>query len=116
MNSISAITPAPLELSADRPRNLQQAAEAFEALLLSQMLRTARQSDGEAGDAMGSSILEMAEEYLARAIAQAGGSGLSAIIAGQLNAASHAHSEALNRNKGQGGDPPAGSKDSRLPP
>ncbi|MEZ5401135.1 MAG: hypothetical protein R2729_15795 [Bryobacteraceae bacterium] len=61
-----------------------EAATQFEALLLSQILRDARESSGGGafggGDEGSSAIAEFAEEQVARAMAQSGGLGLASLI------------------------------------
>jgi flagellar protein FlgJ len=69
-----------------RPQNVRQAAQQFEALMISQLLKTARES-GDGGwlgtdeDDAGAPMLEMAEEHLAQMLASSGGLGLANIIA-----------------------------------
>lgn len=84
IGSIAGLPPGSVDR--DRPRNLREAAEAFEALLLSQLLRAARENCGEdePDSQIGASIFEIAEEHLAKAIASSGGGGLAAIITRQL--------------------------------
>jgi Rod binding domain-containing protein len=70
-------------------KNVQQAARDFEALLIGQVLKAARQSSnggwlGEGDDQAGSTMLEVAEEHLARALAASGGLGLGKMILRQL--------------------------------
>ncbi len=68
---------------ADRER-LERVAAEFEALLLAQMLRSARES-GE-GDAMtgggksSASMTDFAEQHLAQALAAQGGLGLASLV------------------------------------
>ena len=71
------------------PRNVKEAAQQFEALLITQLLQAARASGGgwlgtgeESGDAMAAGL---AEEQFARALAHSGGVGLSATIAAGLS-------------------------------
>jgi peptidoglycan hydrolase FlgJ len=72
-----------------RPKNLEEAANQFEALLVGQMMRSMRESSeggwlGGGGDPSGSALTEMAEEHLAKAITTNGGMGLAKVIRGQL--------------------------------
>lgn len=72
----------------------ERAAGEFEALLLAQMLRTARQSCASApdgsSDESSDSILEMAEQQIAQSLSAAGGLGLSKLLVrGLEQAASH---------------------------
>lgn len=67
-----------------KPRNTKQAAQQFEALLLTQMLKMARSGDqgwlGSGEDASSSTALEMAEQFLAQSLADKGGLGLAKLI------------------------------------
>lgn len=66
----------------DRPRNLKEAAEAFEALMTAQLLRSAREQT-ESGKE-GSAILELAEQHLAAELSKGGGLGLGQVIGERL--------------------------------
>ena len=73
-------TPAPAETK----ERIQSAARDFEALLIEQMLRTARETaqtslDGES-DAARETALDMADQEVARLMARQGGLGLAAMI------------------------------------
>ncbi len=73
------------------PETLERVAKEFEALLVGQMLKSVRESS--AGGWMGSdpqtgSMMELAEQQLARAIASQGGLGLAGIIVKGLSAGS----------------------------
>lgn len=62
---------------------LQEAAQEFEALLLAQMLKAMREERGWMGtgeDSTSASMLEIAEEHLARLMAAQGGLGLADLI------------------------------------
>lgn len=69
----------------DSPRNITKAASDFEALLVAQLLRSARGSESgwlaTGDDQSASSLLEMGEEHLAQSITAAGGLGLAKMIA-----------------------------------
>ena len=74
------------------PKNVTQAAEQFEALLLSQMLKGSHDETsggwlGTGDDQAGSSMAELAEEHLAQALASRGGLGLASLIATGLKRA-----------------------------
>ena len=66
-------------------KNLDEVASQFEGLLIGQLLKTARES-GEGGwmgtdaDEAGSSVVELAEQQLASALASRGGFGLSKLV------------------------------------
>ena len=69
----------------DSPERIRAAAGEFEALLIEQMLKSARETGGTtlggepAGDA-NDTMLELANQQLARVIAQGGGLGLTRMI------------------------------------
>lgn len=77
----------------ERPANLEQAAQSFEALLVGQMLKMVRESSQGGGlgesDGASSSVYEMAEENLAKELTRNGGLGLAKLIARQLSQPSH---------------------------
>jgi flagellar protein FlgJ len=83
--SRSAAAATPL---ADSGEAVRDAAGKFEALLLAQMLRSARESDSGGGGAEGEpgadSLLEIAEAHLAELLAARGGLGLARLIVQQL--------------------------------
>jgi len=71
------------------PRDVQQVASQFEALVLGELLRHVREASsgswlGEGGDEAGKTLMGAAEEELARAIASGGGLGLGRLIAESL--------------------------------
>jgi Rod binding domain-containing protein len=70
------------------PTNAQDAAQQFEALLLSEMLRTERESGngwlGTGEDSSGDCAIDYAEQQLALALARQGGLGLAGLIASGL--------------------------------
>jgi Rod binding domain-containing protein len=71
----------------DTPAKIQQAATDFEALLLAQMLKSAREASGggltgEDGDDSGanSTMIELGEQQFAQALASSGGFGIAKIV------------------------------------
>lgn len=70
--------------SPDRPRDLREAAQAFEGLLLANLLKSARAEDSDAEQQDGATMREFAEEHLARQIAQGGGLGFARMIEVQM--------------------------------
>lgn len=81
--------------SEDTPEKIHKAAADFEALLIAQMLKSARESGGgmtgdeDEQDETNSTVLELGEQQLAQAMSSSGGLGLANIvIAGLTN---HAH-------------------------
>jgi Rod binding domain-containing protein len=80
---VTAAVPA-ADSSAPRPRNVKEAAAQFEALLISQLLKSAH-ADGESwlgtgDDQAGASMTELAEEHLAQSLAASGGLGLAKLV------------------------------------
>jgi flagellar protein FlgJ len=91
-NGISLIPPAPGALATDSksPDNskLKDAAGKFEAMLITQMLKSARKTDsggwsGES-DESASSIMDMAEQQLADMLGAQGGLGIAQMVVTQL--------------------------------
>lgn len=77
------------------PRSLKKAASEFESLMITEMLKSMRGTDdagwlGGGDDQAGSTMVEMAEQQLARALASSGGLGLSDLIVQGLAPAAHA--------------------------
>jgi peptidoglycan hydrolase FlgJ len=85
--------PAGAALQAQPPQGaarVRDAARQFEALLLSQILKSMREASsagwlGSGQDAAGATATEMAEEQFAQALAQRGGLGLADLIESQLS-------------------------------
>jgi Rod binding domain-containing protein len=76
----------------DTPEKIQKAATDFEALLIAQMLKSARESgggmtgDADEQDETNSTMLELGEQQLAQALSASGGLGIAKIvIAGLTN-------------------------------
>jgi Rod binding domain-containing protein len=87
-NSLSPPSPS----SRDTPEKIQKAAMDFEALLIAQMLKSARESgggmtgDGDEQDETNSTMVELGEQQLAQALSANGGLGLAKmVIAGLTN-------------------------------
>ncbi len=69
--------------SAPDPAKLKEAAKQFEALLIAQLLKGMRGSEGWLGtgeDQAGESMLEIAQEHLAQVMANQGGLGLAGLL------------------------------------
>lgn len=77
--------------AADDPAKIRYAAQQFEALLLSEMLRSERESGngwlGTGEDATGECATDFAEQQLGVALAKGGGLGLSGLISTGLKKA-----------------------------
>ena len=69
----------------DSPEEIAKAASQFESLLISQLLQSARGSDGESwmgtdANEAGATLTEMSEQALSTALASKGGLGLAKLI------------------------------------
>lgn len=89
INALSAGTSTPQAGGKENPGRIKEAAEQFEALLITTMLRAAKEN--ESGGWMGGGedqslapAVGMAEEQLASSMAKQGGLGLSKVILEQL--------------------------------
>jgi Rod binding domain-containing protein len=70
----------------DDPQKIHDAAQQFEALLISQLMRQMREASGpEQSDQSSTSILEMAEQEFARVMSAGGGLGLAKLVIGGLS-------------------------------
>lgn len=75
--------------SKDSPEKVRDAATQFEALLISEVLKTAHDGDGEGWlgtgeDQTASSALGLADQFLAQTVAKNGGFGLARMISAGL--------------------------------
>ncbi len=96
MNAIapSSIAPAAAALPSDpKPQNPEEAARQFEALLIAQMLRSARESSSggklgsaEDGGNESDTMMDLAEQQFAKLMAQNGGLGLTRLMVQGLTA------------------------------
>ena len=88
---LAAATPAaPLDADGQRkPQNPAEAAKQFEALLIAQMLRTARESTGDGlsdGDSSSAdTMFDVAGQQFAQVLANNGGLGLAKMITDGLH-------------------------------
>lgn len=75
----------------DTPETIEKAARDFEALLIGQMLKMARESEGGmSGDAdeqdeTNSTMVELGEQQFAQALAASGGLGIAKIVVAGLS-------------------------------
>jgi flagellar protein FlgJ len=78
--AIASVTPVPR----DDPAKIKESAKQFEALLIGQMLKSMRDSEGgwlgTGDDESSSSAMEYAQESFAQALASRGGLGLAAVV------------------------------------
>jgi Rod binding domain-containing protein len=63
---------------------VQSAAKQFEALMIAQMLRTARENT-EDQDSSGSTMIDMADQQFSQVLANNGGLGLASLVVKGLN-------------------------------
>ena len=89
MPAISLLVGAqPLDGARPQNLNLKDAAGKFEALLIQQMLKAARATDGGGwtgeSDSSGSAILDLAEQHLAELLGSMGSLGLARMVIKQL--------------------------------
>ena len=76
---LTAASPAPPADPA--PKNVKEAAQQFEALMIAQMLRSAKEAGGEeTEDSTGATMLDLAHQQFAKVLAANGGLGLAKII------------------------------------
>jgi Rod binding domain-containing protein len=80
---LSAITPASMAAAAPQTK-VEGAAKQFEALMIAQMLRTARENTDEE-DSSSSTMLDVADQQFSQVLANNGGLGLATLIVKGLN-------------------------------
>jgi Rod binding domain-containing protein len=87
----STLAAAPVPSTSRGPDKVRDAARQFEALLMGQLLRSVRQSDGgwlgNGEDSSGECATDYAEQQFAAMLAQQGGLGMADLIAKGLTAA-----------------------------
>jgi flagellar protein FlgJ len=86
---VAALGTPSAESQRPQPRNLAEAAQQFESLLIEQMLRSMRETEGEGwmgsgSDQAGASLMEFAEQEMSRVIAAGGGFGLAKLLRDSL--------------------------------
>jgi Rod binding domain-containing protein len=91
-SALSSASSSPSSSSKDTPEKIQKAAMDFEALLIAQMLKLARESgggmtgDSDEQDETNSTMVELGEQQLAQALSASGGLGLAKmVVAGLTN-------------------------------
>ncbi len=77
------------QAAADQPSKIADAAKQFEALMLGQILKAARESSdggwlGTGEDSSGQLALDMAEQQFAQAMSSKGGLGIAKLVTGGL--------------------------------
>lgn len=102
----SAVDVSSLRTSNERSK-LREVSEQFEALLLAEMLKSARGSDADGGwmgagsDAGSATAMEYGIEMMAQAISASGGLGLSGLLEANLSPVSPASSARGPANRPQ---------------
>ncbi len=83
---VSSVTMANVAPNAEspKPRNLEDAAQQFEAMMITQMLKSAKESDGDGDDSNQNTMLDMANSQFAKMLSANGGLGLSKLIIQEL--------------------------------
>jgi len=87
------------KLNRDTPEAVAKAATQFEALLIGEVLKSARDADGSGWmgtdeDEAGSTLMEVSEQQISQALATGGGLGLAKMIsAGLSNSSAHLASQ-----------------------
>jgi Rod binding domain-containing protein len=87
-----ASSASPSSAPKDTPEKIGKAARDFEALLIAQMLKSARESgggitgDADEQDETNSTLMELGEQQLAQALSNSGGLGIAKmVVAGLTN-------------------------------
>ena len=79
-DALSAIAPSVMDTTAaPTPSKVEDAARQFEALMIAQMLRTARENT-EDPDSSASTMLDVADQQFSHVLANNGGLGLAKLI------------------------------------
>jgi Rod binding domain-containing protein len=72
-----------------KPESIKEAAEAFEALLVGQLLKSAREARGSDGwdeaDSSSNPLMELSDEQMANQISKGGGCGLARALMDQID-------------------------------
>jgi Rod binding domain-containing protein len=103
LTSLDFATSEMLDKSSDSPESIKKSATQFEALLIGEVLKSARASDGSGWmdtdeDDAGSILSEVSEQQLSQALAAGGGLGLAKTIAtGLAKTASKANIQATDK-------------------
>ena len=84
-DALSAMSPSVMGTpGAPAPTRVEGAAKHFEALMIAQMLRTARENT-EDQDSSSSTMLDIADQQLSQVLANNGGFGIAQLIVKGLN-------------------------------
>jgi len=82
-DALSEVMPASIAAAAPQTK-VEGAAKQFEALMIAQMLRTARENTDEE-DSSSSTMLDVADQQFSQVLANNGGLGLATLIVKGLN-------------------------------
>ncbi|MBV9761651.1 MAG: hypothetical protein JO340_13905 [Acidobacteriaceae bacterium] len=79
--------------SRDTPEAISKAATQFEALLIGEVMKSAREADGSGWmgtdeDEAGSTLMDVSEQQISQALASSGGLGLAKMISAGLSSSS----------------------------
>ena len=94
MGSLAVIPDNGATAKKDDPKSIAKAASQFEALLIGELLKSARESEGggwmgtDESEA-GSTLMELSEQELSSALASKGGLGMAKLIESGLSKSSH---------------------------
>jgi Rod binding domain-containing protein len=80
--TVNAVTPP--DVGTAQPAKVEGAAKQFEALMIAQMLRTARENT-EDQDSSASTMIDLADQQFSQVLANNGGLGLAKLIVKGLN-------------------------------
>jgi Rod binding domain-containing protein len=83
-DALSAIPTMSMGATIPAPTKAEGAAKQFEALMIAQMLRTARENR-EDGDSSSSTMLDVADQQFSQVLANNGGLGVAKLIVKGLN-------------------------------
>ena len=83
-DALSSVAPATIGAATPAPTKVEGAAKQFEALMIAQMLRTARE-DTEDGDSSSATMLDVADQQFSQVLANNGGLGLAKLIVNGIN-------------------------------
>lgn len=101
--------------SGDTPEKIAGVAKQFEALMVGQILKTARESSGggwldtedDSDDQTGSLVMEMAEQGFSQAIAARGGLGIAKMVTANLEHSESKHASASAKTPSSDSQPHA---------
>ncbi|HTB18395.1 MAG TPA: hypothetical protein VK708_09770 [Bryobacteraceae bacterium] len=103
-----------LKSASDTPEKISGVAKQFEALMIGQMLKSARDtsgggwlgSDDEQDDQTGSLVMEMAEQGLSQAMAARGGLGIAKMVTANIEHGQAQNSAAPAKTASSGSEAP----------